>query len=290
MKSKKHTTLVVLDEKNQKNKSYKINFKFYKYRYLLSFFLFFMLIAVVGYISYLVGDTQNKEFDKQYLKLEQKKLNQKIDALEKEIEKLEKEESKEIQKVKEAESTLKQLEKFLKEKGITISLLSEEDKSAVGGEFYPLESIEELTQNIERVKKIQSGIASIPLGYPHKGRITSRFGVRGNPFKKEGDLEYHKGLDLKGKTGEPIYATAKGKVIYAGTMNGYGNCIKIKHAKGYTTLFAHLSKIDVKNGQKVNAGDVIGKLGSTGRSSGPHLHYEVRKNDVQLNPEQFLGI
>ena len=98
----------------------------------------------------------------------------------------------------------------------------------------------------------------------------------------------HTGLDMRGDTGEPVHATANGKVTIAGREGGYGNMVEIDHGNGFSTRFGHLSAIDVKVGQTVRTGQVVGKIGSTGRSTGPHLHYETRINDEAVDPQKFL--
>lgn len=141
----------------------------------------------------------------------------------------------------------------------------------------------------EDAQTLLQALERTPLGLPHNGAITSRFGSRANPFTGKGK-ESHSGIDFKGRTGAPIRATAKGRVVFAGTQNGYGKVVRVRHGNGYETLFAHLSKINVKVGQRLKAGDVLGLLGSTGRSTGPHLHYEVIKRGKRLNPEKFLSL
>ena len=132
-------------------------------------------------------------------------------------------------------------------------------------------------------------LQSVPLGLPHDGAISSQYGGRPNPFTGRGS-ESHGGLDFKGSTGEPVQATARGKVTHAGVQGGYGNLVTVSHAYGHSTLYAHLSRVDVKVGQQIEAGDTVGLLGSTGRSTGPHLHYEVQWRDQRLDPETFLAL
>ncbi|MDO5625669.1 MAG: M23 family metallopeptidase [Pseudomonadota bacterium] len=132
-------------------------------------------------------------------------------------------------------------------------------------------------------------LQSIPLGLPHEGPLSSGFGNRANPFTGRGS-ESHGGLDFKGNTGDPIQSTASGTVTFAGWQGGYGNLVEVTHGHGYRTLYAHLSRIDVKKGQKISGGHVVGQLGSTGRSTGPHLHYEVQLRGERLSPEQFLSL
>ena len=128
----------------------------------------------------------------------------------------------------------------------------------------------------------------MPVRKPLPGdlEVSSGFGVRRDPFL--GRPAMHTGLDLRGDIGEPVRATADGKVEIAGWDGGYGNMVEIDHGHGLSTRFGHLSKIEVKVGQKVHIGDVIGRIGSTGRSTGPHLHYETRINGEPVDPQKFL--
>ena len=132
-------------------------------------------------------------------------------------------------------------------------------------------------------------ISYTPLGYPYPGTITSTFGHRENPFSGEG-IETHKGVDIRASWGSPVRAMAKGEVEFAGLRGGFGNCIMIKHGNGFETLYGHLSKILVTVGQKIEIGQQIGNVGSTGRSTGPHLHYEVHKNGEKIDPKNFLTL
>ena len=137
--------------------------------------------------------------------------------------------------------------------------------------------------------RIIYNISYTPLGYPFAGSITSTFGHRENPFEGTG-VETHKGLDIKGPMGGHVKAMAKGVVKFAGVKGGFGNCIILKHGNGFETLYGHLSKIMVTAGQQIDIGQQIGNIGSTGRSTGPHLHYEVRRNGQQINPKSFLTL
>jgi murein DD-endopeptidase MepM/ murein hydrolase activator NlpD len=141
----------------------------------------------------------------------------------------------------------------------------------------------------EYLSRLLNSVAFTPMGYPRISSITSAFGYRSDPFDSE-DAEYHPGIDFRGHKGDAVKTTANGKVIFTGWKGGYGNCIIVKHANDFETLYGHLSRIGVKEGQEVSTGDVIGKIGSTGHSTGAHLHYEVRKNGKPVNPAKFLTL
>ena len=130
-------------------------------------------------------------------------------------------------------------------------------------------------------------VKKLPIGRPiGKARTTSGFGHRSDPFNRR--LARHTGQDFAGPVGSKIFATAAGKVIYAKRKGAYGNVVEISHGFGLVTRYAHMSSIKVKNGQWVGLGRNIGIQGTTGRSTGHHLHYEIRYNDTPLNPKRFL--
>jgi len=131
-------------------------------------------------------------------------------------------------------------------------------------------------------------LASIPRGLPVNGYVTDGFGMRRNPFNGEG-REVHEGLDIAVDFGSPVTATADGLVIYAAPHAGYGNLVIVYHSNGITTRYGHLSRISVEAGQRVKHSDQIGNAGSTGRSTGPHVHYEIRENDQSVDPLRYAG-
>jgi murein DD-endopeptidase MepM/ murein hydrolase activator NlpD len=156
-------------------------------------------------------------------------------------------------------------------------------------------AMDEFTQTQAAVKNLTqnwsaqlSWLHALPTGIPmgKDFRVTSGFGIRNDPFT--GQLAMHEGLDFVAEVGSPIVATAAGTVTRSGWDNSYGNVIEVSHIEGFSTRYAHLSKRLVEVGQKVQRGDTIAQLGSTGRSTGPHLHYEVMRNDRVLNPAQML--
>ena len=127
----------------------------------------------------------------------------------------------------------------------------------------------------------------VPSGMPVKGYISSGFGGRVHP--RSGKYKGHQGVDIPGKTGTKIKAVAGGVVIKSERVSGYGNMVEIKHADGLTTLYGHNKKNIVKKGDIIEKGDTIALLGSTGRSTGPHVHFEVRKNDNPVNPMRYIN-
>ena len=134
---------------------------------------------------------------------------------------------------------------------------------------------------------LERGLDGIPQVMPTDySNITSGFGYRRDPFT--GAAAMHKGLDFRGHIGTPIHAAADGVVSFVGQIRGYGNVVEIRHGNGLVTRYAHMSKFKTKRGTRVAAGDVIGLIGNTGRSTGPHLHFEVRVNGRAVNPRPFL--
>ena len=140
----------------------------------------------------------------------------------------------------------------------------------------------------DRLEEVLAGIAFTPVGFPASFVINSRFGYRSDPFSRRG-VEFHSGIDFKGNRGDAVKSTADGKVVLAGWFQGYGKCVRIRHKNNLETLYGHLSKVNVEVGDMVNTGQVIGQVGSTGNSTGNHLHYEVRKNGKPINPGSYLS-
>ncbi|TRD11393.1 M23 family metallopeptidase [Erythrobacter insulae] len=146
---------------------------------------------------------------------------------------------------------------------------------------------ERLGLSLARMSALERALEGVPQVVPASvQRITSNFGYRRDPFNGGGAM--HSGIDFKGAYGSSIFAAAKGTVSFSGWKSGYGKTVEITHENGLMTRYAHMSRLDVKAGQAVEAGATLGGLGSTGRSTGPHLHFEVRINDRAINPRPFL--
>jgi len=172
----------------------------------------------------------------------------------------------------------------------------EEAASGTGGPALPLDvkSLTALEEKMNRLEKeIQAYEAVLrkrgysPSVWPVEGKLQSGFGGRRNPFGGN-SYEFHSGQDIDAPWGAPVLAGANGNVTFIGWQTGYGQLVVIDHGGGLTTRYGHLSHIDVSQGQTVTRGQFIARVGSTGRSTGPHLHYEVRINDEPVNPLQYL--
>ena len=147
--------------------------------------------------------------------------------------------------------------------------------------------VKELDEALDLLDRMKSEARRLPIANPLPGHsISSTFGVRKDPII--GTPAMHSGMDFRAPMGSDARVTAAGTVISAGWNGGYGRMVEVRHESGFTTRYGHLSKILVKEGQKLSAGEVVGKVGSSGRSTGPHLHYEVRRNGDALNPVRFL--
>lgn len=192
-------------------------------------------------------------------------------------------ESKLKNKLQGIEETLLEMQDVLQKKGIKKEL-------SIGGEFIPAErlSLSYVDYMKNDIDNLFYTMKSTPVGIPLKGKITSNFGYRKDPFKHK--TGFHSGIDIDANYGQAIVATADGVVTKAAWHSSYGKTVIIKHEDKYETLFGHLSTIIVKEGDTVKVGDVIGKAGSTGRSTGTHLHYEVMKDGKRVNPKTFLSL
>ena len=149
-------------------------------------------------------------------------------------------------------------------------------------------SLEEVRQQeiLLALRQNREFLVMTPSIWPAEGHLTSGFGNRTNPFT--GKAVLHAGIDIANRIGTPIVAPARGTVVSAGWQNAYGNCIVIDHGNSITTRYAHMETTVVSEGQEVKRGQVIGTIGNTGRSTGPHLHYEIRVGGVPVNPMRYI--
>ncbi|CRH26198.1 Septal ring factor [Chlamydia trachomatis] len=210
---------------------------------------------------------------------------------------------------------VKSLSNFLASNNIEAPQIESLDAENLSNGIYLSQQANRYTQALV---DYQTKLQQIPLGIPTNGEISSNFGVRKNPIppkrivmagvnlpktdsagtatatvKPTQDpevMQFHKGLDIAVPFGSDVRSAAQGTVIFAGQKGGYGNCVIVSHGNGLATLYGHLSSVLVSPNQQIKVGEVIAKSGNTGRSTGPHLHYEVHKNNTPVNPRLFLGI
>ncbi|MBU9722084.1 MULTISPECIES: M23 family metallopeptidase [Bacillaceae] len=276
---------------------------------ILSFICLFATVAsIAGYI--------NSSFEERELK--QLQLYKEIELKEKEVEKA----NIEIQQASQENQTLqeeilnvqqtieefKEFEKHLNDLELELEVPSDLNNSeGSGGLAFPhaydevqdistqlLQMQEELPElisafenSINRLQEYERELRKIPTIMPTKeGRISSNFGNRIDPFTRSSS--FHSGIDIAAPLNTPIFATADGKVTQAGWDNNYGQRIVIRHSDTYETLYAHLNRIDVKVGDWIEKGDQIGGMGTTGRSTGVHLHYEIIRNGDHVNPYPYM--
>ncbi|MFN3616033.1 MAG: peptidoglycan DD-metalloendopeptidase family protein, partial [Rubrimonas sp.] len=197
------------------------------------------------------------------------------------------------------------LERMLNDSGVDVNRIIEQLRreqgalDGAGGLFVPLDEgaalggpdntakALALRDDLERLRLLRTAADRMPFAVPVRNpRFTSGFGARRDPFNRR--LARHDGLDMAGPVGTPVYAPAEGVVVFAGRQGGYGNLIRIRHSFGFETKYAHLNRIRVRPGQRVGRGERIGDMGNTGRSTGPHLHYEVHVNGRAVDPMKFI--
>lgn len=280
------STVVVINKNQQPTRSLQIKTKHLNNLKHYALGIVAVLVVLVGCIIYLTSQNTRQEAEKQQLMVQLTKLkgaaptqaaaptNVKPGGAQNYIQAI--------------EGKLKTINDYLRRRGLkgfsTKGLggdANAEGKKLTDTEVYSLYN--------DYLNHLVGTIAFTPMGYPRISSFTSFFGYRSDPFDT-GSAEFHPGIDFKGKKGDEVKCTASGKVVFAGWAGGYGNCIRIQHINDIQTVYGHLSKIKVKVGQEVNLGDEIGLVGSTGHSTGAHLHYEVRRHGKPVNPVNFLTL
>ena len=191
----------------------------------------------------------------------------------------------------------RRMRNVLADLGLDVGKIAPPPARASGGPFVPANALNvsafdrqlfRIRQARGHIDRLTRTLAAVPIRKPMSGELesTSGFGMRTDPFIRAPAM--HTGLDFRADTGEPARATAAGTVTIAGWNGGYGRMVEIDHGNGFATRYAHLSAIDVEVGQSIRIGQVVGKVGSTGRSTGPHLHYETRVDGDAVDPQKFL--
>jgi len=217
--------------------------------------------------------------------------------------------------------TVRDINNFLLSKNITDTHLQLLDQDSISDAVYLAKQSNRYSQYLV---DLQEKLQQVPLGMPTNGYISSNFGKRINPIPtvvlasvqspkpesaktdslgnpvavkevnklpaEKDQIQFHRGLDIAVAYGSDVRAAAGGTIIFSGVRGGYGNCVIISHGNGLATLYGHLSQLLVKSNEVVKVGQIIAKSGNTGRSTGPHLHYEVHKNNTPVNPKLFMDI
>ncbi|WP_187477552.1 M23 family metallopeptidase [Amniculibacterium sp. G2-70] len=215
-------------------------------------------------------------------------------------------------------NTVRSLRSFLASKNIVDAKVEQLAQDSLDNSVYLAKQSNRYSQFLV---DLQNKLMQVPLGAPTDGRVSSNFGKRVNPipFKtvlatvgtpvtnsntsksdsamtKKGSekpavqMQFHKGMDFAVPFGSDVKCTAAGKVVFSGTKGGYGKCVIVSHGNGLATLYGHLSELLVQTNDEVEVGTVVAKSGNSGRSTGPHLHYEVHKNGTPINPKLFLNL
>lgn len=224
------------------------------------------------------------------------------------------------------DQSIRKIHSFLVAKRISDQGLESLSKDSLSSVVY---LSKQSSRYVQHLVDLEKKLRKVPLGSPVDGALSSPFGMRKNPIpsqklitasmnpfdhqtslekdstnaaknkksnhkrknsKDNTPMQFHKGIDIASPFGSEVMCAAEGKVIFAGSKAGYGNCIIVSHENGLATLYGHLSKVMVKSNQKVAVGEIIGKSGNSGRSTGPHLHYEVHQNHTPVNPKLFLNL
>jgi murein DD-endopeptidase MepM/ murein hydrolase activator NlpD len=251
------------------NSKYVINYKTYLKRAIAAVSIIIIFIAALFAYAVKQGSenfslrSQVSEFDKKIEIADSLKLKEKLNKI---------------------DNNLALIDSYLKSRGII-------PEPNIGGEPSTRHvSNVILLQSVEDQSVVFSNlIRSIPMGVPYNGRFSSDYGYRRNPFGGYSG-EFHPGIDIKGELGDPIFATADGFVDRCDWYGGYGNAVLLRHSFGYQTLYGHMSKVNVEQGQEIKSGDLIGFMGSTGRSTGTHVHYEIRKDGIDIDPVPYIKL
>jgi murein DD-endopeptidase MepM/ murein hydrolase activator NlpD len=277
------STVIILNKNAQHVKSYQIKTKHLARLRHYSLSISAVVAVLLGSIFYLQYKNTKQEEEKQQL-ITQLKAKSGLPA----NTKADKKEVSAQSYIQSIQLKLKQINDYLRKRG-----LKEFSNQGVGGngnlEGAKLSDKDAYMFYDDYLKHLVAAVGYTPMGYPRISSFTSFFGYRSDPFNT-GNAEFHPGIDFSGKKGDAVQCTANGRVVFAGWYGGYGNCVRIAHGNSLETLYGHLSRIIVKIGQLVSVGDKVGEVGSTGHSTGAHLHYEVRRDGKAINPINFLTL
>ncbi|HVV55478.1 MAG TPA: peptidoglycan DD-metalloendopeptidase family protein [Mucilaginibacter sp.] len=246
-----------------------------------------IILLLGGSVVYLSSKNSKSEQEKQQLLTQIARLKKKLPAMQAEVAANDSQKGVAQTYIESIQGKLQKINDFLRRRGL--KGFSTKDIGGDNSAAADLSDNEKYSLYDEYLGRLLNSVAFTPMGYPRLSSITSGFGYRTDPFDSE-SAELHPGIDFRGAKGDPVHVTANGRVAFTGWKGGYGNCIIVQHKNNFQTLYGHLSHIGVHEGQEVSTGDVIGRVGSTGRSTGAHLHYEVRKDGRPINPVKFLTL
>lgn len=302
-KLNKTYSIVIIPNSNDSVKKYSIKAPFAK---ILATLLLVLSVSLSVYIINLSqNNVQAKELSKKDLQQQIELLslslieqNEVLSASNNQIKVLQSNAAANKQKINEFTNMYKQIADNYISKSNRGSTVKSKSTSQAGLDLIKLNGIvEQLNKNFnsdeQLLKELKSSkenlekvVNAIPTLIPASGKISSPFGMRNHPIKKV-NIE-HDGVDISSSTGDPILASAAGIVEYSGYSKGYGNNVIINHGNGYRTLYAHASKLLVTNGDNIDKGQKIALVGSTGLSTGPHLHFEIRINNIPVDPTEYV--
>lgn len=283
------STIIIVNKNQEQTQAIRVKTKHLKRVKHYAVSIMCLVLALLGAIIYLNSKNSRHEAERQQLLTQIAQLENKIPVVVKTPAPLKAANTSSASTyIQSIQVKLQKINDYLRKRG-----LKGFSVQSVGGngnaEESKLSDNEKYSLYNEYLSRLVNSVAFTPMGYPRLSSMTSVFGYRSDPFDSD-HAEYHPGVDFKGQTGDPVKTTADGRVAFTGWKGGYGNCIIIQHKNDFQTLYGHLSHINVNDGQEVKTGDVIGKVGSTGHSTGAHLHYEVRKNGIPINPVKFLTL
>jgi len=278
------STVIIINKNQQGTKTLQIKTRYLSHLKHYGFAVLAVIVLLSGSVVYLKAKNQHQEEEKKRLLATIVKLQAQLpDPVAAEI-KVNKAQT----YIQSIEVKLQKINEYLKKRG-----LKGFSTQAVGGngnaEASKLTEEEAYSLYDDYLSRLLHTVAFTPMGYPRMSSLSSFFGYRNDPFNSA-RAEFHPGIDFQGNRGDEAKCTANGKVIFTGWSGGYGNCVRIDHGNNIETLYGHLSRISVKVGQEVMAGQKVGEIGSTGHSTGNHLHYEIRKNGKAVDPIKFLSL
>jgi murein DD-endopeptidase MepM/ murein hydrolase activator NlpD len=284
LKQRDISTVIIVNKGNQRTKTIQVKTKHLGRLKHYAVGILGLIMVLAGAVIYLRSQNNRQEEEKKQLLSQLIKLKSSIPLPDTQAAKRDDAQA----YVQDIEGKLQKINNYLRKRG-----LKGFSTKAVGGngnaEAAKLTDSETYSLYDEYLDRLVHAVAFTPMGYPRISSLTSFFGYRSDPFNSA-HAEFHPGIDFKGSRGDEARCTANGKVVFAGWYGGYGKCVRIEHANNFETLYGHLSRISVKVSQEVTVGQKIGEVGSTGHSTGTHLHYEVRKNGKAVNPVSFLTL